>query len=171
MTGGRAPGDTDARRGAVKRREVKKRPIDPERLRTIPPEGFSWIDRRFVREGFIERLPLEAISLYFFLLAVADAHGLSFYADPTIASKLKLSAEELNRARARLIDAELILYRYPLYQVLPLPERREAPAFRSPSPARSRRGGDPLSLGEILHMAMKSAGSSEHGPDDCEKKA
>ena len=153
----------------MKRRQVKKRPIDPGRLRNIPPEGFSWIDRRFVREEFIDRLPLEAISLYFFLLAVADAHGLSFYADPTISRKLELDPEELSQARARLVDADLILYRYPLYQVLALPEKRQAPPLRSPSSARPRRGGDPLSLGEILQLAMKKA--SDDGRRDSEQKA
>jgi hypothetical protein len=52
----------------VKRRtrSITKRPIDPERTRRIPAEGFSWLDRRFVREGLIEPLALEAILLYFF---------------------------------------------------------------------------------------------------------
>ena len=104
--------------GEVVKRTVKKEPIDPERVRRIAAEGFSWIDRRFVREGFMERLPPEAILFYFFLVAVGDARGLSFYADPSISRKLKLNPEELSQSRARLIDADLILYRYPLYQVL-----------------------------------------------------
>jgi hypothetical protein len=29
--------------------KIKKEPIDPARLRTVPRGGFSWIDRRFVR--------------------------------------------------------------------------------------------------------------------------
>ena len=153
----------------MKRKRVEKKPIDPTRIREVPASGFSWIDRRFVREGFIERLPPEAILLYLFLVAVSDARGLSFYADPTVSRLLKLDAEELSQARARLVAADLILYRYPLYQVLPLPAKREAPAFRS-SPAQSRRGGDPLPLSELLQLAMKRASSSEHGRGDCEEK-
>jgi hypothetical protein len=136
---------------------VKKTPIDPGRVRGIPPEGFSWIDRRFVREGFIDRLPGEAILLYFFLVAVSDSQGLSFYADPTIGKILKLDAEELTHARARLIGAELILYRYPLYQVLPLSEKPQEIRRRSgcDRPAPDRRGGDLVSLKEILDEARE----------------
>jgi hypothetical protein len=155
----------------VKRKPVEKQPIDPQRVRRVPAQGFSWIDRRFVRDGFIEHLPPEAILLYFFLAAVSDARGISFYADPTISKILKLGPEELSQSRARLVDAELILYRYPLYQVLSLPPKRTGPAFRSPSPARCRRGGDPVPLSEILQTAMKNARSSENGCCDHEEKA
>jgi hypothetical protein len=134
---------------------VKKAPLDPSRVREIPPEGFSWIDRRFVREGFINRLPPEAILLYFFLAAVSDAQGLSFYADPTIGKILKLDPEQLIQARARLRQADLIAYRYPLYQVLELP--REIKGLPRPPPGPSSRGilrgGEPMTLGEILRRA------------------
>jgi len=132
--------------------KFKKEPIDPARLRTVPRGGFSWIDRRFVREGFIERLAGEAILLYFFLVAVSDAQGLSFYADPTTGKILKLDQGDLTRARAYLIAAGLILYRYPLYQVLPLPEKPKSP---SGPPASPPRGGDAASVGEILDKALR----------------
>lgn len=139
------------------KRNVDKQPIDARRLRRIPAEGFSWIDRRFVREGFVDSLPPEAILLYFFLVAVSDARGLSFYADPTVSAKLKLNAQELSQARARLTSAELILYDYPIYQVLPLP----AAKVKEPSkPAAFSRGGDPISLGEILQRAMEKTQGS-----------
>jgi hypothetical protein len=135
---------------------INKKPIDTHRVRHLPAEGFSWIDRRFVREGFIERLPAEAILTYFFLVAVGDAKGLSFYADPTISRLLKLSAEELSQSRARLIEADLILYRYPLYQVLPLPaaRRRSLPSLTRAS-ATPRSGGDPMSIDQILTFIAK----------------
>ena len=136
---------------------VKKEPIDPEHVRSVPREGFSWIDRRFVREGFMEHLPREAILLYLFLVAVSDARGLSFYADPTVARILKLNQEELTQARARLVSARLILYRYPLYQVLPLPQRQRPPVSSSPvsSGAGEIRGGEPLPLGEICRLVRR----------------
>ena len=134
---------------------VKKAPLDPGRVREIPPKGFSWIDRRFVRDGFINRLPPEAILLYFFLAAVSDAQGLSFYADPTIGKILKLDPEQITQARARLRQANLIAYRYPLYQVLELP--REIKGSKGPPPCPSSsgllRGGEPMTLGEILRRA------------------
>ncbi len=140
-----------------KNSKVHKRPIDPERVRRIPAEGFSWIDRRFVREGFIERLSPEAILLYLFLVAVSDARGLSFYAEPTILRILKLNLQELTQARSRLVNAKLILYTYPIYQVLPLPPQQRGPSAFSATP----RGGDPMSLGDILKLAMAKAGSPE----------
>ena len=111
----------------MKRTRVEKKPIDPQRIRCLPKEGFSWIDRRFVRDGFLEDLRREAILVYLFLVAVSDAQGLSFYADPSVARLLKLNAEELTQARFWLEKADLVLYRYPLYQVLPLPSMRVAP--------------------------------------------
>jgi hypothetical protein len=111
--------------------EITKAPLDPERIRTIPPEGFSWIDRRFVQEGHLASLYREATLLYFFLVSVSDARGLSFYADPTVSKLLKIDAQELTQARRALIDAGLILYQYPLYQVLALPVR-SAPGRRPP---------------------------------------
>jgi hypothetical protein len=137
----------------MKKRRIEKEPIDPTRLRSIPASGFSWIDRRFVREGFLERMAPEAALLYFFLAAVSDERGLSFYADPTVSGMLKLSAEQLTQARARLLEAKLVLYAYPLYQVLPLPAAPARPRSEGPGPTGPRRGGDPISLAEILAMA------------------
>jgi hypothetical protein len=101
----------------------RKDPVDPDRIRSIPSEGFSWIDRRFVREGFIDPLPREPLLLYFFLTAVSDAEGLSFYGVSALQRLLKLTAPELKQARRSLIDRDLILYRHPIYQVLPVPKQ------------------------------------------------
>ena len=149
-------------------RSITKRPIDPERIRRIPAEGFSWLDRRFVREGFIEPLPAEAILLYFFLVAVGDAQGLSFYADPTISKILKLNPQELSQARARLLSAALILYEYPLYQVLPLPAKVTEVRATSSSAARESRRGDPVSVAELLRVAITKA---RRGSQSSEKES
>jgi len=55
-----------------------------------PADGWSWIDRRFVREH-APRLSHEAILLYFFLAAVSDQNGLSFYREATIAVRLRIT--------------------------------------------------------------------------------
>ena len=138
----------------------KKIPIDPARLRVIPPSGFSWIDRRFIRDGFLDRLPTEASLLYFFLAAVSDAEGLSFYSDPTIAKLLRLDHEQIEQARARLVSAQLILYRYPLYQVLPLP--KVAHETFEPRAKTTERGGEPMLLGEILKR-VQACKEQDHG--------
>ena len=102
------------------RNVVKKRVLDARHLRRIG-DGFSWIDRRFVRDGWIDRLSLEESALYFFLVAVADKDGLSFYSDGRIATTLKLDRERLRVARARLLELGLVAWESPLYQVLEIP--------------------------------------------------
>lgn len=136
---------------------ITKEPIDPDHVRSIPPEGFSWIDRRFIREGFMEHLPRNALLLYLFLVAVSDARGLSFYADTTVSTLLKLSRDELLDARAGLLSRKLVLYRSPLYQVLPLPEKCRAPERPPPAPRTpgGARGGHPLPLSEISRIANR----------------
>jgi len=104
--------------------KLEKRILRPARLRRLR-DGFSWIDRRFVREGVIERLSQAEILLYFFLVAVADRHGLSFWSDARTAALLELAPGELAGARRGLLEHDLLAYERPLYQVLDLdtPER------------------------------------------------
>jgi len=102
---------------------IEKRLLDPRRPRDLPREGFSWIDRRFLREGFAARLSAPELLMYWFLCSVADAHGLSFYRHSRITTLLKISASVLVRSRHGLIQEGLILFEHPLYQLLPLPTR------------------------------------------------
>ena len=75
-----------------------KRLLLPDRVRKI--EGsFSWIDHRFVTEGFLHDLSMIEILLYLFLVAVSDRNGLSFYHDDRIASLLKIDLPALGRAQ------------------------------------------------------------------------
>lgn len=101
---------------------VEKHPLDPARIRTVPKSGFSWIDRRLVREGFLDGLAGPEILLYLFLCAVSDRHGLSFFGDSRVARTLKLAEATVGHARRRLEQKGLVLYRSPLYQVLALPD-------------------------------------------------
>lgn len=100
-----------------------KRVLVPERVRTVPAQ-FSWIDQRLVRERHIERCDPHAAALYLFLVTVADAQGLSYYADASAARYLSMATTRLRQARADLLGAGLIAYESPLYQVLAL----DAPA-------------------------------------------
>src|SRR6185295_2785528 len=101
---------------------IEKRLLVPSRRRVLPPSGFSWIDRRLVRDGFLSGLTSPEALLYFFLVAVADQDGLSFYGDRRAAALLKLSEAALEQARRGLERKDLIRYRPPLYQVLSLPD-------------------------------------------------
>jgi hypothetical protein len=109
-----------------------------DRVRRPPADGWSWIDRRFLREH-APRLSHEAIVLYFFLAAVSDKDGLSFYGDATIALRLRLSETAVVAARDELVAADLVAYRAPLAQVLSLP-----------AATIQRRGGGLAQFGEIL---------------------
>jgi hypothetical protein len=104
---------------------IQKRILVPARVRRPPTTGWSWVDRHFVREH-AERLSREAVLLYFFLCAVADRHGLSFYSDGTLATLLRMTPPSLAAAREELLAQDLIAYERPLTQVLCLPrvERR-----------------------------------------------
>ncbi len=99
---------------------VLKRVLDARHVRQIR-DGFSWIDRRFVRDGWIDRLSLVESALYFFLVAVADKNGVSFYSDGRVTTTLKIDPDALVRARARLVELGLVAWEPPLYQVLELP--------------------------------------------------
>ena len=124
-----------------------REPIVPERRRRIPSQ-FSWVDHRLVRDGYVQGRSATALALYLFLVAVADAEGLSWYSDPALCQQLCWSGPQLQNARTELQQAELIAYRKPLYQVLDL-----APlsVLTASSP---RRGGEALSVGEILQRAL-----------------
>ena len=102
---------------------IPKRILVPERVRRPPREGFSWVDRRFLRE-FASKLSHDAIVLYFFLAAVSDKHGLSYYRDTSIAVRLRLSEKAVVAARSELLGQDLVAYQPPLTQVLSLPRAK-----------------------------------------------
>ena len=135
---------------------MQKRLLVPSRVRRVPRQ-FSWVDQRMVREHHIERCDTAALALYLLLITVADAQGLSYYADASIRRLLSLCPEPLAAARQALIHAGLIAYEAPLYQVLAL----DAPPTTTPLPtslsAHSRSPGTPQglrSLREILRQTL-----------------
>ncbi len=122
---------------------VRKRLLRPERLRAVPSQ-FSWLDHRLVRERHLDRCSTEALALYLFLVTVADAKGLSYYGDASVCKRLGLESAQLDAARQALIDADLVAYEAPLYQVLSL----DRPAtVEQPVP---RRDGGPVRLADLL---------------------
>ena len=108
---------------------IEKRILAPDRVRRPPREGFSWIDRRFLHD-FAARLSHDAIVLYFFLAAVSDKQGLSFYSDSTLAVRMRTRETTVVHARDELIAANLVAYQAPLTQVLSLPDSRVQRACR-----------------------------------------
>jgi hypothetical protein len=131
---------------------IQKRILVPARLRRPPPTGWSWVDRRFVREH-TDHLSREAVLLYFFLTAVADQNGLSFYGDGTLATLLRMSLPALIQARDELLARDLIAHETRLTQVLSLPPPGQS--------RRSEPGQGLMQLGEILRRAAAPPHSSE----------
>jgi len=133
---------------------MQKRLLVPSRVRRIPAQ-FSWIDQRLVRDHHIEQADCTALALYLFLLTVADAQGLSYYADASVGRQLALSPEQVAAARAGLLRAGLIAYKAPLYQVLAL----DAPPPAKPmaeAPRSRVRGSEALrSLREVLRESLE----------------
>lgn len=119
---------------------MKKRVLNPDRLRKVPPQ-FSWIDHRLVQENYFLRCDHPSWTLYLFLTSVADAEGLSYYSDASLARRLKMDPLVLSASRRQLIQAGLIAFEKPLYQVLSL------------DPVGEPRSG-PISVGELLRKAL-----------------
>src|SRR2546425_8923321 len=99
--------------------QMHKRPISLAKLRKVPRQ-FSWVNQRLVREHYIDRLSHAACALYLFLVTVADAQGMSYYAERSLSQRLSMSVTQLRQARQLLITQHLLAYRRPLYQVLAL---------------------------------------------------
>lgn len=117
---------------------------NPGQLRQIPPQ-FSWIDHRLVRDGHFESCSCEAMALYLFLLTVADHRGLSYYSQPSLMKQLNLGTLKFIQARTELIQAKLITYKHPLYQVLSLASPLNSEPVRQTSSA-------PIHIKKILQQ-------------------
>lgn len=122
---------------------IEKKILVPGRVRYPPREGFSWVDRRFLREH-APKLSRDAIPLYFFLAAVSDRRGLSYWKVTSIAGMLRIPVEQVARAREELVVRDLVAHEPPLTQVLSLSGPNAVPRGRA----------EAESLAEILgHLA------------------
>ena len=124
----------------------------PTRVRRPPGTGWSWVDRRFVREH-MAYLSREAVLLYFFLSAVADKHGLSFYSDGTLVIQLRMTLSTLVKARDELLDRDLIAHQARFTQVLSLLPLRQ---HRAVGPSQRL-----MQLGDILRQAISATQANQ----------
>jgi hypothetical protein len=116
----------------------RPQPPRPDRRRSIRG-SFSWIDHRFLREGFDQGLTRLEKLFYFVLVAVSNQDGVSFYSDARLAELLDIRyPHELVGARRELIARDLIAYEGGIYQVLDLPtslSQGKACLFSATTPA------------------------------------
>lgn len=108
----------------------------PQNVRKIDG-SFAWIDHRLLNDGFIEAMTADDLTLYLFLVLVADRNGVSFYRKETICDKISIDFGRFEIARDRLISMGLIAFEaYSVcspnghYQVLSI--RGRPPDFRTP---------------------------------------
>lgn len=99
---------------------VEKRVINAQRQRGIQG-SFAFIQHRFLRDGFWQKLSMQELVLYFFLILVADDKGLSYYSYEKILAITGLSLDAYIQARDGLIDKDLLAFDGRLFQVLSLP--------------------------------------------------
>jgi hypothetical protein len=113
--------------------KFRPHPPRPDRRRSIRG-SFSWIDHRFLREGFEQGLTRLEKLLYFVLVAVSNQDGVSFYSDARLAELLDIRfPHELEAARNELVARDLIAYEGGIYQVLDLPVPHRKGCDASPS--------------------------------------
>jgi hypothetical protein len=126
---------------------IEKKILCPEKTRKIQG-SFAAIEHRFLRDGYFGSLTHQELLLYFFLVLVADRHGLSYYAFDKICSYLQMPVEVYLEARNGLIEKDLIAFDGTLFQVLSLPNAPKAPGLlKTPSDMEQR---DPATIRQIL---------------------
>nr|WP_181551156.1 hypothetical protein [Desulfosalsimonas propionicica] len=127
----------------------QKHPPCPHRIRRVAKQ-FGWVDHRLVRGRHIEACSHAAAALYLFLITVADARGLSYYADASIEKSMSMDHHTLCQARDQLIKNALIAYKRLFYQVLPL-DPPPPPVQKRPACDQAR------SFGQIFKKIMEEA--------------
>lgn len=133
---------------------IEKTPLSPQRLRKITG-SFAFIEHRFLRDGFLERLTHHELVLYLFLVLVADRSGLSYYSYDKICTLGRLSLEEYLVARDGLIKKDLIAFDGHLFQVLSLPQRCPLPP---PQPIRTEEEYEERDPATVRHLITGSLG-------------
>jgi hypothetical protein len=137
----------------------RPQPPRPDRRRSIRG-SFSWVDHRFLREGFDQGLTRLEKLLYFILVAVSNQDGVSFYSDARLEELLDIRfPHELEGARKELVARDLIAYESGIYQVLDLPacSPRKAPGYSPPLTDHALRSSS--SLPRVRRTALRDAAS------------
>jgi hypothetical protein len=131
----------------------EKRVLCPERVRTIKG-SFSFLEHRFLRDGFWETLDHDALLFYVFLVLVGDRKGLSYYPYDKISNLLKITVDDYIAARNDLIKKDLIAFDGRLFQVLSLPETPAGGELHPITDMDEMKKRDPATIHQIIHEAL-----------------
>jgi|ERR1700676_951734 hypothetical protein len=143
----------------MKMPKSRPQPPRPDRRRSIRG-SFSWIDHRFLREGFDRGLTRLEKLLYFVLVAVSNQDGVSFYSDTRLEELLDIRfPHELDGARKQLVARDLIAYEGGIYQVLDLPACSPSKARDYGSPQHNHALRSSSSLPRVRRTALRDAAS------------
>ena len=128
----------------------------PERTRQISG-GFSFIQHRFLLDGFLENLKTAELCLYFFLVIAGDRNGVSWYGYDRICSMLRMDLNLYLDARNGLIDKDLVAFDGHRFQVLSLPEKPVAEAAPVLKTSADMAANDPASIQNLIHRSLEGA--------------
>jgi hypothetical protein len=103
---------------------MEKKLLRADRQRKFPHQ-FSWIDQKLLKEKHYQMCSAKSLGLYLFLVIVGDSKGLSYYSDSGICKRLSISLTDLTKCRRELMDADLLAYDIPIYQVLSIPTLKD----------------------------------------------
>jgi hypothetical protein len=143
----------------MKMPKSRPQPPRPDRRRSIRG-SFSWIDHRFLREGFDQGLTRLEKLLYFVLVAVSNQDGVSFYSDARLGELLDIRfPHELNGARKELVARDLIAYEGGIYQVLDLPLGSPGKTHGGPPPLPDHALPSRSTLPRVRRTALRDAAS------------
>jgi len=135
---------------------VNKKLLNPKRVRKIQGT-FSFLEHRFLRQGFFENLTQHELLLYLFLVLASDQRGISYYSYDHICSITGITLDEYIGARDGLINTDLLAFDGFFFQVLALPIH--AVIRKQPSTSgQATRGGEPVQVFDILRRFQLGEG-------------
>jgi len=133
---------------------IKTKILSPDRVRRITG-SFAFIEHRFLRDGFWERLSHHELLLYVFLILAADRNGVSYYSYDKIYSLLRISMDEYLNARNALIDKDLIAFDGHFFQILSLPEKPVNQPLRLLKSQQQMEKYDPATIRHLIGQSLK----------------
>lgn len=133
---------------------IEKVILCPDRVRKITGP-FSFIEHRFLREGFFLSLTHQELVLYLFLVLVSDRNGLSFYRYDKISTLLRITVDEFILARDGLMEKDLLAFDGRTFQVLSLPPQGPKPTPFTPLQGREEmEEKDPATIHQLITRSL-----------------